>query len=41
MVPHDQQLEVASPGVTTDNLDSELGIKNLGGRTARPCSPVV
>jgi len=30
MVPHDQQIEVASPGTITDDLDSELAIQNFG-----------
>jgi hypothetical protein len=34
MVPHDQQLEVGSLGAITDDLDSELAIKTLGGRGA-------
>jgi len=38
MVPHDQQLEVGSPGAITGDLDSELAIKTLGGRGApAPC----
>ena len=37
MVPHDQQLEVSSPGMINDDLDSELAIKNFG-RTRRPPS---
>jgi hypothetical protein len=37
MVPHDQQLDVASPGMINDDLDSALAIQNSGGRTARPC----
>jgi hypothetical protein len=39
MVPHDQQLEVAS--AITDDLDSELAIKTLGGRGApAPANPL-
>jgi hypothetical protein len=38
MAPHDQQFEVASPATITDDLDSELTIKTLGGRGApAPC----
>jgi hypothetical protein len=35
MVPHDQQLEVASPGMINDDLVSEVAIQN-SGRTFRP-----
>jgi hypothetical protein len=29
MVPHDQQLEVSSPGMINDDLESELAIQNF------------
>ncbi len=29
MVPHDQQLEVASPGMTSDDFGSAFAIENL------------